>query len=231
MKIWFIILVVLVLILLWFVMTYNKLIKLKNKIEESFSTMDVYLKKRYDLIPNLVETIKGYAKHESETLEKVIRARNLAVSATTPQDKIAAEKTLHTTLGPLYAISEQYPQLKADQHFLQLARNLAVSATTPQDKIAAEKTLHTTLGPLYAISEQYPQLKADQHFLQLQRDLKEAEGEIANARKYYNAIVLKFNNAIMTIPSNFVATLCHFTRQPMFEITDNEQRENVKVQF
>ena len=77
MKIWFIILVILALILLWFVMTYNKLIKLKNKIEESFSTMDVYLKKRYDLIPNLVETIKGYAKHESETLEKVIRARNL----------------------------------------------------------------------------------------------------------------------------------------------------------
>ena len=76
-----IIAVVVVLILLWVISTYNKFVKLQNKVEEAFSTMDVYLKKRYDLIPNLVETIKGYTKHESETLERVISARNLAVNA------------------------------------------------------------------------------------------------------------------------------------------------------
>lgn len=79
--------VVVVLILFWVISTYNKFVKLQNKVEEAFSTMDVYLKKRYDLIPNLVETIKGYAKHEAETLEKVIRARNLAVNAQSLDEK------------------------------------------------------------------------------------------------------------------------------------------------
>lgn len=82
-----IIAVVVVLILLWVISTYNKFVKLQNKVEEAFSTMDVYLKKRYDLIPNLVETIKGYTKHESETLERVISARNLAVNAQSLDEK------------------------------------------------------------------------------------------------------------------------------------------------
>ncbi|MFR4218578.1 MAG: LemA family protein [[Clostridium] innocuum] len=109
-----IIAVVVVLILLWVISTYNKFVKLQNKVEEAFSTMDVYLKKRYDLIPNLVETIKGYTKHEAETLEKVIRARNLAVNAQSLDEKIKTEKNFQSMLGPLYAISEQYPNLKAD---------------------------------------------------------------------------------------------------------------------
>ena len=78
-----VVVVIVVLLIVWGIMTYNGLVRGLNKVEEAFSTMDVYLKKRYDLIPNLVETIKGYAKHESETLEKVIRARNLAVKANT----------------------------------------------------------------------------------------------------------------------------------------------------
>ena len=87
-----IIAIVVVLILVWVITTYNKFVKLQNKVEEAFSTMDVYLKKRYDLIPNLVETIKGYAKHESETLERVISARNLAVNAQSLDEKIKSEK-------------------------------------------------------------------------------------------------------------------------------------------
>ena len=119
-----IVLVVVVVVLAgWGVSTYNKFIKFDNKVEEAFSTMDVYLKKRYDLIPNLVETIKGYAKHESETLENVIQARNLAVDAKTIDEKIQSEKNFQSMLGPLYAISEQYPNLKADQLLLIFSRN------------------------------------------------------------------------------------------------------------
>ena len=94
-----IIAVVVVLILLWVISTYNKFVKLQNKVEEAFSTMDVYLKKRYDLIPNLVETITGYTKHESETLERVISARNLAVNAQSLDEKIKSEKNFQSMLG------------------------------------------------------------------------------------------------------------------------------------
>ena len=104
-----VVVVIVVLLIVWGIMTYNGLVRGLNKVEEAFSTMDVYLKKRYDLIPNLVETIKGYAKHESETLEKVISARNLAVKANTMDEKISSEKNFQSMLGPLYAIGEQYP--------------------------------------------------------------------------------------------------------------------------
>lgn len=93
MPIWAIVCIVIAVILvLWIISSYNKFVRLRNKVEEAFSTMDVYLKKRYDLIPNLVETIKGYTKHESETLEKVVAARNMAVSAKGMDERIASEK-------------------------------------------------------------------------------------------------------------------------------------------
>lgn len=179
-----VVVIVAVLLIIWGIMTYNGLVKGLNKVEEAFSTMDVYLKKRYDLIPNLVETIKGYAKHESETLEKVISARNMAVKASSMDEKISSEKNFQSMLGPLYAIGEQYPDLKADKNFLSL-----------------------------------------------QNELQNLESEIANSRKYYNAIVVKFNNMVMTFPSNLLAGMFGFHRQPMYEITDAAQRENVKVQF
>ncbi len=103
--------------------TYNSLIRLKNNVEEGYSTMDVYLKKRYDLVPNLVATVKGYAKHEKETLEKVIQARNIAMDAT-GADKAKAENALSSTLKSLFALSENYPELKANANFMDLQSQL-----------------------------------------------------------------------------------------------------------
>ena len=104
--------------------TYNKFVKMRNACEEAWSTIDVYLKKRYDLIPNLVETVKGYAKHESETLEKVIAARNAAMTATDTRGRIEAENALSGTLKSLFALSEAYPQLQANTNFLDLQNQL-----------------------------------------------------------------------------------------------------------
>ena len=104
--------------------TYNKFLKMRNACEEAWSTIDVYLKKRYDLIPNLVETVKGYAKHESETLEKVIAARNAAMTATDTRGRIEAENALSGTLKSLFALSEAYPQLQANTNFLDLQNQL-----------------------------------------------------------------------------------------------------------
>lgn len=103
---------------------YNTFVKKRNKTQEAYSTMDVHLKKRYDLIPNLVNCVKGYAKHEKETLEKVISARNMAQSSTTVTDKIANENILSGTLKSLFAISEAYPDLKANTQFLDLQQQL-----------------------------------------------------------------------------------------------------------
>ena len=103
---------------------YNNFVKLSNKIKEAFATMDVYLKKRYDLIPNLVETVKGYAKHEQGTLEKVISARNMAMNASNVGDKIEGENVLSGTLKSLFALSENYPDLKANQNFVSLQNDL-----------------------------------------------------------------------------------------------------------
>lgn len=108
----------------WRISTMNSLISLRNDMEEAFSTMDVHMKKRYDLIPNLVETCKGYAAHESETLEKVIRARNNCVAASAA-DRSAAESELNSSLKVLMTrVSEAYPALKADSQFNNLSRQL-----------------------------------------------------------------------------------------------------------
>lgn len=109
---------------LYLTSTYNKFITLRNLKDEGFATMDVYLKKRYDLIPNLVETVKGYASHEKETLEKVISARNMAASATGMEEKMKGENALAGTLKSLFAIAESYPDLKANQNFMDLQKQL-----------------------------------------------------------------------------------------------------------
>ncbi len=107
-----------------FVSYYNKFVKGRNSVEESFSTMDVYLKKRYDLIPNLVETVKGYAKHEKETLSAVIEARNMAANSVTTEDKIKNENILNGTLKSLFAVAENYPTLQANKNFIALMEEL-----------------------------------------------------------------------------------------------------------
>lgn len=115
---------VLVLIGIWYAATYNKLVGLKVRVEEAFATIDVFLKKRYDLIPNLVETVKGYASHESETLEAVIQARANAHDSKSIQEKIENEGELTKALGRLMVLTENYPNLKADTQFLNLQNQL-----------------------------------------------------------------------------------------------------------
>ncbi len=115
-------------IVAWYISTYNKLQALKNRVEEGWSTIDVQLKKRYDLVPNLVETVKGYAKHESATLEAVIAARNAAMTAT-GDGKMAAENVLTGTLKSLFALQENYPELKANANFMDLQNQLKTIET------------------------------------------------------------------------------------------------------
>lgn len=176
--------VIVLILIIWVIAAYNGFVSLRNKVEEAFSTMDVYLKKRYDLIPNFVETVKGYAKHESETLEKVIGARNAAMNATTAEDKITNDNFLTGTLKSLFAVAEAYPELKANQNFLAL-----------QDQLSS------------------------------------IEMEIASARKFYNAVVNKYNTKLETFPNNLLSGLFHFSRKPLYEVSNAEERENVKVQF
>lgn len=120
----YILLGLVILIVFYAIGGYNTLVSLRNQVEEAFSTMDVYLTKRYDLIPNLVETVKGYAKHEKETLEAVIFARNKAVNATTMEGKIEAENAMSGVIGRLFALAEAYPDLKANTNFLDLQNQL-----------------------------------------------------------------------------------------------------------
>ena len=110
--------------LLWLIGAYNGFVRLRNSVEEAFSTMDVYMKKRYDLIPNLVETVKGYASHERETLENVTKARNMAADAKTLEERAQGETMLTGTLKTLFAVAESYPTLMANQNFLDLQQQL-----------------------------------------------------------------------------------------------------------
>lgn len=114
----------LLIVFIWYVATFNKLKRLKNLVDEGWATIDVQLKKRYDLIPNLVETVKGYAKHESGTLEAVIKARSAAINAK-GDDRIAAENALTGTLKSLFKLKESYPELKANGNFMSLQSQLS----------------------------------------------------------------------------------------------------------
>ncbi len=118
------ILIVLALLLLWGVSIYNKLVRLRNTMKASWSDIDVQCKKRYDLVPNLVETVKGYAGHEKSVFENVTRARSMAMQATTPAEMAKAENLLRDTLKSLFAVAEAYPELKANANFLQLQSQL-----------------------------------------------------------------------------------------------------------
>jgi LemA protein len=120
-----IVLILLVVIVGFLWATYNGLVSLRNRIEAAWAQIEVQLKRRHDLIPNLVETVKGYAAHESGTLEKVIQARNAAVSAKGVAGAAAAESGLSRSLGGLFALGEAYPDLKANSNFMQLQEELA----------------------------------------------------------------------------------------------------------
>lgn len=144
--------------------------------------MDVYLKKRWDLIPNLVEIVKGYTKHENETLNEIIDSRN--------NDR----------------------------------------GQTKSEKIATDNKIESDIGKIMAVVESYPELKADTNFKELSKELTNVEDEIANARKYYNAIVRMYNNKIEMFPSNLVAKVFGFKTEKMFEAKDNE-RNNINIKL
>ena len=179
----YIIAAIVILLFIYILISYNSLVKLGNSVKEAFSTMDVYLKKRWDLIPNIVETVKGYAKHEKETLESVVKLRNSAYDKMSQDDKITANDQITGALSKLMALSESYPDLKANQNFLDLSSQLA-----------------------------------------------KIEDDIANARKYYNAVVKNMNNKVQMFPSNIISKLFGFHEQKMFEISEKE-KENVKVEL
>ena len=179
----YIIIGIIAIIVLFVLVTFNGIIKLKNKVKEAFATMDVYLKKRWDIIPNLVETVKGYAKHESETLESVIKMRN------TSYDSMSVAEKLNTN-----------------------------------------EELNRSLSKIIALTENYPEIKADKNFIKLNEELVNIEDDIANSRKYYNAVVRMFNNKVEIFPNNIIAKLFGFKSQKMFEASAFE-RENVKVEL
>lgn len=179
-----IIAVVVAILVISCVTTYNSLVKSKNNVEKAFADIDVVLKKRYDLIPNLVNTVKGYAKHESETLTKVINLRSAAIESNNVNDKV---------------------------------------------KINNEIT--SSLGNIIAIAENYPNLKADSNFLSLQQSLGDIEKELSSFRLSYNEYVTILNNKIETFPNNILAKMFKFKQAEFFEITNEVERENVKVEF
>lgn len=175
---------IIIILLIYFLITYNKLIELNNSVKEAFSTMDVYLKKRWDLIPNIVEIVKEYAKHEKNTLKEIIDLRN----------------------------GVHYDDL------------------SDKDKLKKNTEISKNMSKIMALAEGYPDLKANENFLSLSKELSLIEDEIAEARKYYNAVVRMFNNKVEMIPSNVVAKMMNYSSKQMFIIEDKE-RENVKVKL
>jgi LemA protein len=127
-----VILVVVIVVVLWVIATYNSLVAMRAEVDNGWAQIDVQLKRRYDLIPNLVETVKGYAAHERETLEKVIQARNAAMQAQGVAAKAEAENMLTSTLRSIFALAEAYPNLKANENFLALQEEL----TSTENRIA-----------------------------------------------------------------------------------------------
>ena len=135
-----ILIIVAVIIAVWVASTYNRLIALKNRAKEAWSDIDVQLKRRYNLIPNLVETVKGYATHERELFEKVTKARSQAMGAQSIKERGEAENILSSTLKSLFAVAENYPDLKASTNFLELQRELRDT----EDKIQAARRFYNT---------------------------------------------------------------------------------------
>ena len=144
---------IIVVLAIWMGWMYNRFVQLKNRVKEAWSDIDVQLKRRYDLIPNLVETVKGYAKHESGTFEKVTEMRTRAMNATAPKEKAEAENMLSGALKSLFAVSENYPDLKANQNFLELQREL----TDTENKIqAARRFYNSVVQDMNNMVQQFP---------------------------------------------------------------------------
>ncbi len=179
----YIIIAIIILLIVYIFVLYNSFISLDNKVKEAFSTMDVYLKKRWDLIPNLVETVKGYASHEQETFSEVTKIRNNNYESMSNEEKIITNEEVNTKIDRIMALKETYPELKANENF---------------------KNLST--------------------------ELKKIEDDIANSRKYYNAVVRVYNNKVEMFPNSLIAKIFGYHSKKMFE-AKNEERKNVKVEL
>ncbi len=173
---WAAVLLALLAVGVWVGVLFNGLVRLRNTSDNAWSDVDVHLKKRHDLVPNLVETVKGYARHERETLERVVRARNQAMDAASTAAKANAETALTESLRGLFALAESYPDLKANEGFLRL-----------------------------------------------QQDLSQIEDDIANARRYYNAVVRDFNTKQEVFPSNLLAGVLGFETRSFFQAEASER--------
>ena len=179
-------LAIIVLFILMAVSLYNRLVKLRNNREQAFADVDVQLKQRHDLIPQLVDSVKGYMGHERGVLTEITEARTNAMKATTINEKIDAENKLSTALDGL--------------------------------KVQVEA---------------YPDLKASQNFLELQNEISDIENKIAAARRFFNSATKELNVATELFPSNLVATLFNFKREPRFElgVQRAEAEQPPKIQF
>jgi LemA protein len=180
--IWIVVAVVVVLLLVG-IYLFNRIVRLRNEVNTGWSNIDVQLKRRNDLIPNLVEAVKGYAAHERGVFEEVTAARAAMANASSPAAAGAADSILGQALGRLFAVAEAYPDLKASQNFLQL-----------------------------------------------QSELTDTEDKISAARRYYNATVLAYNNAIQTFPSLLFAGAFGFDAREFFA-ADQAERAPVAVSF
>lgn len=183
----FIIIGIVAILILWLIAMYNGLIKLRNRVDESWSDIDVQLKRRFDLIPNLIETVKGYASHEKEVFTKVTEARSQAMQAT---------------------------------------KSGNIEETGKADNMLSE-----TLKSLFAVAENYPDLKANENFLKLQDELSDTENKIQASRRFYNGMVRDFNTKQQVFPTNIFASMLGFAERAFFEVENEEERKNVKVQF
>ena len=142
---WIILIIIVVLILIYLGLTYNSFVVLRNRVKDQWAQIDVQLKRRFDLIPNLVKTVKGYASHEKDTLEAVVKARNEYLSSDTPEGKIAANNDLNKVVTKLFALAESYPELKADTSF----RELQTTLTETEDKISYARQFYNDVVMKY----------------------------------------------------------------------------------
>jgi LemA protein len=187
--------VVVAAVLLWVAGAYNRLVAMRNRFKGAFSQIDVQLKRRHDLIPNLIETAKGYLAHEKGTLEAVTQARGAAVDAA----KAAAANP--------------------------------ASAAAMAGLAAAETQLNGVLGRLFAVAEAYPDLKANQNMIALQQELSATENQIASARSVFNNLVVQYNTARESFPTNLVADALGFAPAQLFELEVEKERQVPQVTF
>ena len=172
--------VVVVLILLYVVSTYNTLVRVRNRVRDQWAQIEVQLKRRFDLIPNIVETVKGYAKHENDTLKGVVEARNKFNVASTPEDEMKASNELTGAVRQLFALSEAYPELKANQNFIELQKSLEET----ENKISTSRQFYNdTALTLNNKVEMFPSNIIAKLFGFKKEAFFEAEPEAKNAPK------------------------------------------------